>query len=139
MTDPVSNFCDAAARHPRCFWLDGGGAREWSGRRSIIGWLDDDDVSLSYDAVRREVTRHVGGTSTVVGDDPFDVLAAELASKSPLVLKLGRDSFYGVWDQKAEDALRLLHPLLTVTAATEDAAEGVAAFAEKRPPVWKGR
>ncbi|GAA1477206.1 hypothetical protein GCM10009623_16520 [Nocardioides aestuarii] len=82
MSDPVSFFRDAAARHPRCFWLDGGGAREWSGRRSIIGWLEDDDVSLTYDAVRREVTRHVRGTSTVVGDDPFDVLADELAAGS---------------------------------------------------------
>ena len=42
-----------AAAHPRCFWLDGGGAREWSGRRSLVGWLDDDDVSLTYDAATR--------------------------------------------------------------------------------------
>ena len=57
MTDPVSFFLEVAARHPRCFWLDGGGAREWSGRRSIIGWLEDDDVSLSWSAARREVRR----------------------------------------------------------------------------------
>jgi para-aminobenzoate synthetase len=81
--DPLEFFREAAATHPRCFWLDGGGARKWSGRRSIIGWLEDDDVSLTYDAVRREVTRHVAGRATVVGDDPFDVLAAELASGSP--------------------------------------------------------
>lgn len=80
--DPLDFFRDAAATHPRCFWLDGGGAREWSGRRSIIGWLEEDDVSLTYDAVRREVTRHVAGTSSVVGDDPFAVLASELASGS---------------------------------------------------------
>ncbi len=68
------------ARHPRCVWLDGGGARDWSRRRSILGWLDDDDVSLTYDATAREVTRHAGGRAVVVGDDPFVVLEAELAA-----------------------------------------------------------
>ncbi len=74
MTDPEEFFTDVAARHPRCFWLDGGGAREWSGRRSLIGWLDEDDVSLAYDAARREVTRHASGRSEVVGEDVFRVL-----------------------------------------------------------------
>ncbi|MDQ4051963.1 MAG: anthranilate synthase component I family protein [Actinomycetota bacterium] len=78
--DPVAYFEAAAAEHPRCFWLDGGGAREWSGRRSIIGWLDESDLSLSYDASRREVTRHVGGRSEVVGRDVFAALEAELAA-----------------------------------------------------------
>lgn len=74
MSDPVSFFRDVAAHHPRCFWLDGGGAREWSGQRSIIGWLEDDDVSLSWSAARREVRAHAGSTSEVVGDDVFAVL-----------------------------------------------------------------
>lgn len=67
------------ARSDRVFWLDGGGARDWSGSRSLVGVLADDDVSLSYDAARREVTRHAGGTDEVVGDDVFAVLEAELA------------------------------------------------------------
>lgn len=72
-------------------------------------------------------------------DEEVAELARTVASKSPAIMKLGRDSFYAVWDQAAEDALRLLHPMLTITAGTEDAAEGIAAFAEKRAPRWKGR
>ena len=80
MTDPVSFFREVAAAHPRCFWLDGGGAREWSGRRSIIGWLDDDDVSLTWSAARGEVRAHVGSTSEVVGDDVFAVLEERIGA-----------------------------------------------------------
>ena len=65
----------------RMFWLDGGGARPWSGRRSIIGLLDDDDVSLTY-SVGSGVRRHVGGSSSQVGDDIFDVLEAEVATEA---------------------------------------------------------
>ncbi|MFC6287205.1 anthranilate synthase component I family protein [Nocardioides sp. GCM10027113] len=80
MSDPVPFFRDLAAREARCFWLDGGGAREWSGSRSVVGWLEPDDVSLTYDAARREVVRHAGGRSEVAGDDVFAVLADELAA-----------------------------------------------------------
>lgn len=72
-------------------------------------------------------------------DAAVDELAATLAAKSPAAVKLGRDGFYAVWDQDVDASLRLLHPLLAVTAATEDAAEGIAAFTEKRPPNWTGR
>lgn len=72
-------------------------------------------------------------------DAEVDAMAATLAAKSPAIVKLGRDAFYGAWDLAAEDALRMLHPMLSVTASTEDAAEGIAAFVEKRAPRWRGR
>ena len=53
--DAAEAFAEIAAEHDRCVWLDGGGAREWSRQRSIIGWLAEDDVSLTYDAA---VHRH---------------------------------------------------------------------------------
>jgi len=65
-------FRRIADRHDRCFWLDGGGSQPWSGQRSIVGWLEDDDLSLTYDAIRREVVEHPSGR--VVGDDVFAVL-----------------------------------------------------------------
>ena len=77
--DAAAHFREVAATHPRCFWLDGGGAREWSGKRSMIGRLADDDVSLTFDAARGEVTRHADGEAVVVGGDPFAALEAELA------------------------------------------------------------
>lgn len=77
--DPVDRFGELAATYDRMFWLDGGGAREWSGRRSILGFLRDEDVSLTYDATTRQVVRHQGGEADVVGDDPFAVLVEEVA------------------------------------------------------------
>ncbi|HKE74981.1 MAG TPA: enoyl-CoA hydratase-related protein [Acidimicrobiales bacterium] len=72
-------------------------------------------------------------------DAAVDELAGTLAGKSPAALRLGRDAFYAVWDRDVDTSLRILHPLLGVTAATEDAAEGLAAFRDKRPPEWTGR
>jgi enoyl-CoA hydratase/carnithine racemase len=66
-------------------------------------------------------------------------LADTLAAKSPAVMKLGRDAFYAVWDMAAPEALSHLHAMLSLTAQTEDAAEGIAAFLEKRAPLWRGR
>jgi len=83
LRDPVETFLAMTTEHPRCFWLDGGGARDWSGTRSIMGWLDDDDVSLTYDASSGVVTRHTDDGAEPVGDDVFAVLAAELATGRP--------------------------------------------------------
>jgi len=85
----------------------------------------------------------IGFVTRVVAVDELDAavdeLASILAAKSPLILRWGRDSFYRVLDMRPDDALDYLQAMLTVTSSTEDTAEGVAAFAEKRPPHWKGR
>ncbi len=79
MNEPVLEVVrEGIADSDRVFWLDGGGARDWSGRRSLVGVLGDDDVSLTFDAARREVTRHQGGRAEVVGEDVFGVLEAEI-------------------------------------------------------------
>jgi enoyl-CoA hydratase/carnithine racemase len=70
-------------------------------------------------------------------DDAVAELAGALAGKPPTAMRLGRDAFYTVLDMKAEEALALLQPLLTITAQGDEASEGLAAFAEKRPPRWR--
>lgn len=72
-------------------------------------------------------------------DATVDEVASTLASKSPALMRMGRDSFYRVLDQNADDALALLHPLLSLATQTEDCAEGITAFMEKRDPQWRGR
>lgn len=72
-------------------------------------------------------------------DDEVAALAATLAAKPPDAVRLGRDAFYKVVDLAAADALATLHPLLTVLLAGEEAAEGLAAFAQRRSPRWAAR
>ncbi len=101
------------------------------------------ELMLTGRRVGAEEAERIGLVSRVVPADDLDTtvaqLAAGLATKSPAVMKLGRDSFYRVVDMAAGDALAYLHAMLTVTVATDDAKEGLAAFAEKRPPRWTGR
>jgi len=74
--DAREEFERIAATHERCFWLDGGGSQSWSGSRSIVGRLEDDDVSLVYDRAAGTVVELPSGR--VVGDDVFAALQERL-------------------------------------------------------------
>jgi enoyl-CoA hydratase/carnithine racemase len=71
-------------------------------------------------------------------DTAIDELVDRLAEQSPTALALGKQAFYAVEDMDLNTALDHLHHGLTAMATTEDAAEGVGAFLEKRPPEWTG-
>ncbi|MDP8955841.1 MAG: enoyl-CoA hydratase-related protein [Actinomycetota bacterium] len=72
-------------------------------------------------------------------DRAVDELTTELAGKSPLVLRLGKESFSRSEDMGLEESLAYLNAMLTVDLESEDVAEGVSAFLQKRRPEWKSR
>lgn len=65
--------------------------------------------------------------------------AAKLASKSPVIMRLGKEAMRRQLDMPLDDALDYLRSQLTLATSTEDIVEGVSAFFAKREPEWKGR
>ena len=62
-----------------------------------------------------------------------------LAQKSPTALRLGRRAFYATQDLPYEAQLEALCAQLSINSQAEDAAEGAAAFLQKRKAEFKGR
>src|ERR1700733_5657698 len=84
-----------------------------------------------------------GIVNRVVPDGELDALVAEwagkLASRSPVIMRLGKEAMRRQLDMPLDDALDYLRAQLTLAMSTEDIVEGVTAFFEKREPEWKGR
>jgi len=84
-----------------------------------------------------------GLANKVVPDEEFDAAvrdwAVKLASKSPLIMRLGKDAMFRQQDMAFLDALDYLRSQLTIAQSTDDIVEGVTAFFEKREPQWTGR
>jgi enoyl-CoA hydratase/carnithine racemase len=99
------------------------------------------ELMLTSRVVDAAEAERIGFVTKVVPPERLDAevaaLAALLASKPPGVMRMGRESFYAVLDSAATEALPYLHAMLTVTSQTTEAAEGIAAFREKRAPSWQ--
>ncbi len=72
-------------------------------------------------------------------DQSVNELVRTLASKSPIALRAGKASFRRAEDLPFDEALAYLRGALEEHLGSQDLAEGVAAFLEKRPPNWTGR
>ena len=72
-------------------------------------------------------------------DETVVSVAEQIAAKSPLIVALGKRSFYRAEDMSFHDALEYLAGMLSVCLESEDTIEGVSAWLQKRKPEWKGR
>jgi len=65
-------------------------------------------------------------------------LAGEIAAKSPVAVKLAKEAVNAVFNTSLEEGLHFERKNFYLTFASNDQKEGMAAFIEKRNPVFKG-
>jgi enoyl-CoA hydratase len=101
------------------------------------------ELLLLGERISAQEAKEAGIVNKVVPAEQFqDAVgdwAAKLASKSPVIIRLGKDAMFRQQDMAFMDALEYLHAQLSLALSTEDIVEGVQAFFEKREPQWKGR
>ena len=101
------------------------------------------ELLLLGERLSAEEAREAGMVNRVVGGDEFNAVVDEwarrLASKSPLLMRLGKDAMYRQLDMPFDEALDFLRSQLSLAFTTDDIKEGVTAFFEKREPRWTGR
>ena len=66
-------------------------------------------------------------------------LASEIAARAPIALRLAKESVNAAFESHLQEGLLLERRLFNMLFATQDQREGMAAFLEKRPPVWTGK
>jgi enoyl-CoA hydratase len=66
-------------------------------------------------------------------------IAEEIAAMPPLAVRAAKELVQAADELPLAEGIRLERRLFHMLAGTEDKAEGMAAFVEKRTPVWKGR
>src|SRR6187401_1580789 len=105
-----------------------------------VGRKKTNELLLLGERMSAEEARDAGIVNRVVPDGEVDAAVADwagkLASKSPVLMKLGKDAMYRQLDMPLDEALDFLRSQLSIAFTTEDIQEGVKAFFEKRDPNW---
>ncbi|HRW10302.1 MAG TPA: enoyl-CoA hydratase-related protein [Caldilineaceae bacterium] len=101
------------------------------------------DMVLSGRRLSAQEALDFGLVSRVAPDDDLMTLALEVATaiadKSPVALRLAKEAVNAAFETTLAEGIRLERRFFTMLFATEDQKEGMAAFVEKRKPVWRGQ
>ena len=106
------------------------------GRKTAMAML------LTGEPLAAEDAAAAGLINKVVAEDQLaaacDEWARVIADKSPLTLAIGKEAFYKQADMPLPEAYDYASEVMADNMTRQDAQEGVAAFVEKRKPVWTG-
>jgi enoyl-CoA hydratase/carnithine racemase len=98
----------------------------------LTGRLIDADTAVRFGLVNEAVPADRLDASV-------DALADEIAGKSTFTVALGKQAFHRQLGMDLASAYDYTSEVVVRNMLAEDAKEGIAAFTQKRPPVWKGR
>jgi len=101
------------------------------------------EMILTGEPIDAREAHRLGLVARVVPDELLVedalTLAAKIATKSPLALRLAKEAVNAAYEMSLTDALAHERRLFYLLFASEDQKEGMAAFLEKRDPDFKGR
>ena len=72
-------------------------------------------------------------------DDKLRWLLGRLTDKSPTAIRRGKHALRAIADMTSAQSIAFMEAQIGSLRLTNDAAEGLAAFAQKRKPVWTGK
>lgn len=101
------------------------------------------EMLLTGDLLPAERAAGIGLVNRVVPEGALAetalALARQIAAKSPLTVKIGKEAFYRQLDMPLAQAYDYASRVMTENMLARDAEEGIDAFIEKREPKWEGR
>jgi enoyl-CoA hydratase/carnithine racemase len=98
----------------------------------LLGEMADAETAHRYGLVNR-VTAAGGALAEA------RAMAAIIASKSPLTVKIGKQAFYRQCEMTLKEAYAYASDVMLENMLARDAEEGIGAFLEKREPSWEGK
>jgi enoyl-CoA hydratase/carnithine racemase len=108
-----------------------------------IGWADAMELLLTGERIDAEKARQIGLVWQVVPHEELMTAARALADRlvagAPLAQRAMKETAVRSRQLSSVDAIRVGETMRLVVGATADAAEGIRAAAERRPPQWEGR